>query len=83
MKRYINPEDDRYVYHIQKTLNGYSIEVLVVSNGDIAAVTDSVAAQLKVALPKPFQLQSCTLEAAEKQLDELAKLNGWVELKSA
>lgn len=82
MKRYINPEDDRYVYHIQHTLNGYSIEVLVVSTGDIAAVTPSVAAQLKVALPSLYRVQSCTIEAAEQQLDELAKLNGWIELKS-
>lgn len=80
MKRYINPEDDRYVYHIQQTLNGYSIEVLIVSTGDIAAVTPSIAARLQVALPKPYRLQSCTREAAEQQLDELAALNGWVAL---
>ena len=83
MKKYINPEDDRYVYHVQQTLNGFSVEVLVVSTGDIAAVTPAVAAQLHVATPKPYQLQSCTREAAEQQLEELAKLNGWVELKSA
>lgn len=82
MKRYINPEDDRYVYHIQQTLNGYSIEVLIVSTGDIAGVTPSIAARLQVALPSLYRVQSCTLEAAEQQLDELAKLNGWVELKA-
>lgn len=83
MKRYINPEDDRYIYHIQNTLNGYSIEVLVVSTGDIAAVTPSVAAQLKVALPSLYRVQSCTTEAAEQRLAELAKLNGWEEIKTA
>ena len=82
MKRYINPEDDRYVYHRQQTLNGYSIEVLIVSTGDIAGVTPSIAARLQVALPSLYRVQSCTLEAAEQQLDELAKLNGWVELKA-
>lgn len=81
MKRYINPEDDRYVYHIQQTFNGYSIEVLIVSTGDIAALTPSVAAQLLVALPKPYRLQSCKRENAEKELDRLAALNGWVELR--
>ena len=80
MKRYINPEDDRYVYHIQQTLNGYSIEVLIVSTGDIAAVTPSIAARLQVALPKLYRVQSCTREAAEQQLDELSALNGWVAL---
>ena len=82
MKRYINPEDDRYVYHIQQTLNGYSIEVLIVSTGDIAGVTPSIAARLQVALPSLYRVQSCTLEAAEQHLDELATLNGWVELKA-
>ncbi|MCR5037860.1 MAG: hypothetical protein K6A94_00775 [Bacteroidales bacterium] len=82
MKRYINPEDDRYVYHIQHTLNGYSIEVLIVSTGDIAALIPQVAAQLQVSLTDTFRLQSCTLDAAEQQLDELAKQNGWVELKA-
>ena len=82
MKKYINPEDDRYVYHIQHTLNGFSIEVLIVSTGDIAALTPQVAAQLQVALPNTYPLQSCTREAAEEQLDELATLNGWVELKA-
>jgi hypothetical protein len=81
MKRYINPEDDRYVYHIQQTLNGYSIEVLIVSTGDIAGVTPSIAARLQVALPSLYRVQSCTLEAAEQQLDELASLNGWVALE--
>ena len=80
MKRYINPEDDRYVFHIQQTLNGYSIEVLSVSTCDIAAVTPSIAARLQVALPKLYRVQSCTREAAEQQLDELAALNGWVAL---
>lgn len=82
MKRYINPEDDRYVYHIQQTLNGYSIEVLIVSTNDIAAVTPSIAARLQVTLPSLYRVQSCTREAAEQQLDELATLNGWVALNA-
>ena len=81
MKKYINPEDDRYVYHIQQTLNGYSIEVLIVSTSDIAAVTPAIAAKLQVTLPNLYHVQSCTREAAEQQLDELATLNGWVALE--
>lgn len=80
MKKYIDPDNDRYQYQVVATLNGYSIEVLVVSTGDIAAVTPSVAAQLQVQLPTPYSMQSCTKEAAEQQLDELASLNGWVSL---
>lgn len=81
MKKYIDPENDRYQYQVLETLNGYSIEVLIVSTGDIAALTPAVAAQLLVALPKPYRLQSCKLENAEKELDRLAALNGWVELR--
>lgn len=81
MKKYIDPENDRYQYQVLETLNGYSIEVLIVSTGDIAALTPAIAAQLLVALPKPYRLQSCKCETAEKELDRLAALNGWVELR--
>ena len=80
MKRYTKPNDDRYQFMVIHTLNGFSIEVLVVSKEDLAAVTPSVAAQLQVKLPRNYQLQSCAEEDAEKQLDELAALNGWVAL---
>ena len=81
MDRYIKPNDDRYQYLVVTTLNGYSIEVLVVSTEALAAITPSVAAQLHIKLPETFRLQSCAKEDAEKQLDELATLNGWVALE--
>ena len=81
MNRYIKPNDDRYQFLVVTTLNGYSIEVLVVSTEALAAITPSVAAQLHIKLPETFRLQSCANEDAEKQLDELATLNGWNEMK--
>ncbi len=81
MDRYIKPNDDRYQYLVVTTLNGYSIEVLVVSTEALAAITPSVAAQLHIKLPETFRLQSCAKEDAEKQLDELAALNGWVPIE--
>ena len=81
MDRYIKPNDDRYQYLVVTTLNGYSIEVLVVSTEALAAITPSVAAQLHIKLPETFRLQSCAKEDAEKQLDELASLNGWVPME--
>ena len=80
MKKYIKEGDNRYQFMVIHTLNGYSIEVLVVPTGDLAAITPSVAAQLHIKLPDLYRLQSCTEEAAEKQLDELAALNGWVAI---
>lgn len=81
MKRYTNPDSDRYQFMVRETLNGYSIEVLVVPTGDIIGLTPQVAAQMQIALTKPYRIQSCTHEAAEQQLDELAALNGWVALE--
>lgn len=81
MKRYIKEGDDRYQFMVIHTLNGYSIEVLVVPTEDLAAITPSVAAQLHIKLPDLYRLQSCTEEAAEKQLDELAALNGWIAME--
>ena len=81
MDRYIKPNDDRYQYLVVTTLNGYSIEVLVVPTEALAAITPSVAAQLHIKLPETFRLQSCAKEDAEKQLDELASLNGWVPME--
>lgn len=78
MSRYKNPNDDRYQFMVITTLNGYSIEVLVVSTEALAAITPQVAAQLHIKLPDTFRLQSCTKEDAEQQLEELAALNEWV-----
>lgn len=80
MKRYIKEGDDRYQFMVIHTLNGYSIEVLVVPTEDLAAITPSVAAQLHIKLPDLYRLQSCTETDAEKQLDELAALNEWVAI---
>ena len=81
MERYIDKETDRYQFMVRETLNGYSIEVLIVPTGDIVGLTPQVAAQLQIALPKPYRIQSCAEVDAEKQLDELAALNGWLTLK--
>ena len=80
MKRYTKPNDDRYQFMVITTLNGFSIEVLVVSTGDLAAITPSVAATLHIKLPENYRLQSCAKEDSEAELDNLAKLNGWTEM---
>ena len=80
MNRYIKPNDDRYQFMVITTLNGFSIEVLVVSTGYLAAITPSVAATLHIKLPENYRLQSCAKEDAEAELDNLAKLNGWTEM---
>lgn len=81
MKKYIDIENQRYQYQVLNTLNGYSIEVLIVPNGDIVSLTPRVASQLNVTLPENYRLQSCTREAAESELARLAELNHWTEMK--
>lgn len=80
MKKYIDPENQRYQYQVLNTLNGYSIEVLIVPNGDIVSLTQQVASQLNVNLPEGYRLQCCTRKAAEEELLRLAALNQWVEI---
>lgn len=80
MTKYIDPENQRYQYMVCETLNGYSLQVLVVTSGDKAALTPTVASQLGLVLPDPYRMQSCTRQAAVKTLRELARLNGWAEI---
>ncbi|MBQ8959438.1 MAG: hypothetical protein IJ057_13220, partial [Bacteroidales bacterium] len=77
MKKYIDPENERYRFYVRETLNVYSLQVLVVDLDENIPITPQVAARLQISLPKSYRLQSCTREAAEQQLDELAALNGW------
>ena len=80
MKKYIDPENQRYQFMVRETLNGYALQVLIVPTGDIAAFSPSVASQLNVTLPDPYRMQCCTRQAAEKTLNEVARLNGWTEV---
>ena len=75
MKRYIQPEDQRYRYYVRECLNGYSIQVLIVDRDENVPLTPSVAAQLSIALPEQYRILSSTIEEAEKVLGELAALN--------
>lgn len=77
MKKYFDPENERYRFHVRECINGYAIQVLVVSSEENIPLSPSVAAQLQISLPDTYRIQSCTRNAAEEQLDELAKMNGW------
>lgn len=78
MKRYFNPENERYRFYVRECMNGYAIQVLLVPSDNNVPLTPSVAAQLQISLPDTYRLQCCTKEAAEEELDRLAALNGWV-----
>lgn len=84
MKKYIDTENQRYQFQVINTVNGFSIEVFIVSTGDLAAITPSVAETLNIKLPDGFRAAwpSNRRDEAEKELTRLAECNGWTEIQS-
>ncbi len=80
MKKYIDPNRERYRFHVRESFNGYSLQVQIVTSGENVPLTPAVAAQLQLRLPENYRLQGCTRVAAEESLKELADLNGWTEV---
>ena len=80
MKKYIDPDNERYRYYVRECLNGYALQVLIVDRDENVPLTPQVAAQLQIRLPDVYRIQNCTQEAAENALDEVAALNGWTSV---
>ena len=80
MKKYIDPNRERYRFHVRESINGYSLQVLIVTSGENVPLTPAVAAQLQLRLPENYRLQGCTRDAAEESMKELADLNSWTEV---
>ena len=81
MKRYLDSDNPRYVYSIRETLNGYGIQVLNVDRDERYPLTPSIAAQCGLQTGEVMTSHSCTKEAAEAALKELAELNGLIEIE--
>ena len=81
MTKYYNPENERVRYMVRETLNGYVPTMLNVATGEMVAITPRTAAQYEIALPSTPLAQSCARLTAERYLDQLARLNGWTEVK--
>lgn len=81
MKKYINPEQQRYRYYVRESANGFAIQVLNVDRDENIPLSPPVASQLGVQLPDGYRIQCCTRQAAEKELERLATLNGWAPLE--
>ncbi len=81
MKKYIDPNQQRYRFHVRETMNGYAIQVLNVERDENVPLNPGIASQLAVTLPDSYRMQCCTREAAEEQLIQLATLNGWTEVQ--
>ena len=77
MKTYKDTKDETRRFYVRGTLNGYSLQVLLVERDENIPLTPQLAARMTITLPDSYRLQSCTREDAEAVLEEVAKLNGW------
>ncbi len=79
--RYTDPENQRYVYYIRETLNGFAIQMLNVERDERFPLTPAIANQNGLTLPDGFR---CHCSASEKDelvahLKSLAETNGLIE----
>ena len=81
MKKYTDPEKQRYVYYVNETLNGFAIQVLNVECDERYPLSPSIAGQNGLALPEGYRLQCCARENAEAELERIADLNGLVSVE--
>lgn len=79
--KYTDPENQRYVYCIRETLNGFGIQVLNVARDERYPLTPSLAGQCGLQLPDGFLCHCCTRENAEAELERLAQLNGLLPIE--
>ncbi len=83
MKRYVNLKDDRYRFHVRECLNGFALQVLVVSTGDNVPLSEEVIGRMELSKPEGYRVQHGTREEAEAALAEMANMNGWEEVNNA
>ena len=81
--RYTDPENQRYVYYIRETLNGYAIQVLNVERDERYPLTPHIAYKNGLTLPEDFICHASANEKTEleEQLERLAKLNGLLPIE--
>lgn len=77
MKKYTDPENQRFVYYVRPTMNGFAIQVLNVARDERYPLTPAIAAQIGLNIPDGMFFHSCTKEATEASLESLAQLNGF------
>ena len=83
MKKYADPDNQRYVYYIRETLNGYAIQVLNTARDERYPLTDQIAYKNGLTLPEDFHCH-CDKDGLAllfSQLERLAKANGLIEIE--
>jgi len=83
MKKYIDPDNQRYVYYICESLNGFAIQVLNVDRDERYPLTPAIAYKNGLTLPEDFICNCSAYEKAELEarLANLATTNGLIEIE--
>lgn len=79
--KYIDIENERNCYVVRECLNGFAIQVQDTATENCIPLTPSWAGKLGVTLPDVYRQQACCRLNAEKELERLAKLNGWTKVE--
>lgn len=83
MKKYIDPDNQRYVYYICESLNGFAIQVLNADRDERYPLTPAIAYKNGLTLPEDFICNCSAYEKAELEarLANLASTNGLIEIE--
>lgn len=81
MKKYADPDNQRYVYYIRETLNGFAIQVLNVDRNERYPLTPAIAYKIGLTLPEDFRCDARDKTEVVAQLERLAKANGLIEIE--
>ena len=78
--KYIHSERDYISIEIHATINGYTIFAVNHNTINMVPVTQGIATMLNAMLPEDYHPHHSSLSAAQKDLERLAKVNGWAEV---
>ena len=78
--KYIHHEREYIRIEIHPTLNGYTVFAVNLQTNNMMPLTQGIATMLEAVLPEGYHPHHSSLSAAQKDLERLAKVNGWAEV---
>ena len=78
--KYIHHEREYIRIEIHPTLNGYTVFAVNLQTNNMMPLTQGIATMLEAVLPEGYHPHHTSLSAAQKDLERLAKVNGWAEV---
>ena len=78
--KYIHPDREYIRIEIHATLNGYTVFAVNLQTNNMMPLTQGIATMLEAVLPEGYHPHHSSLSAAQKDLERLAKANGWAEV---